>query len=130
VSEGIYNLDVLKALVDIEISRIKRYKKQQPFSIAFIYTPNIKDTDIATILRTDLRSSDVIASIEKDFVFVFLPETGKEGAYKFLNRINKKFTVKTVEGVVTYPEDGETSFELFQKLFNVMKEKMLPTNDL
>ncbi len=128
MSEGIYNLDVLKALVDIEISRIKRYNRKQPFSIAFIYAPNIKDTDIATILRTDLRSSDVIASIEKDFVFVFLPETGKDGAYKFLERIKKKFSEKTVEGVVTYPEDGETSFDLFQKLFNIMKEKMLPTS--
>ncbi len=129
MNEGIYNLDVLKALVDIEISRIKRYKKNQPFSVAFIYVPDIKDVDVASILRSDLRSSDVIASIEKDFVFVFLPETGKEGAYRFLDRIRKKFPKKTVGGVVTYPEDGETSFELFQKLFNIMKEKMLPTED-
>jgi len=93
----IYDLDVLKALVDIEISRIGRYEKDEQFAIVFIYSPKIAEenqngqVDVASILKEKLRASDVVT------------------------------------GVVTFPENGKTSFELFQKLLEIMKENMLPS---
>jgi hypothetical protein len=36
-----YDFEVFKALVEIEIERINRYKKSSQFSIAFLYFPAI-----------------------------------------------------------------------------------------
>ncbi len=129
----IYDLDVLKALVDIEISRIGRYEKDEQFAIVFIYSPKISEesqngqTDVASILKEKLRASDVLTSVEKDFSFIFLSETNRKGAEEFLKRIKSELPEGTVTGVVTFPENGKTSFELFQKLLEIMKENMLPS---
>ncbi len=127
----VYDLDVLKALVDIEISRIGRYEKDEQFAIVFIYSPKLEETqngqlDVATILKDKLRASDVLTSVEKDFSFIFLSETNRKGAEEFLKRIKSALPEGTVTGVVTFPENGKTSFELFQKLLEIMKENMLP----
>ncbi len=128
----IYDLDVLKALVDIEISRIGRYEKDEQFAIVFIYSPKIVEEskngqiDVASILKEKLRASDVLTSVEKDFSFIFLSETNRKGAEEFLKRIKSELPEGTVTGVVTFPENGKTSFELFQKLLEIMKENMLP----
>jgi hypothetical protein len=129
----IYDLDVLKALVDIEISRIGRYEKNEQFAIVFIYSPKIAEDnkngqiDVASILKEKLRASDVLTSVEKDFSFIFLSETNRKGAEEFLKRIKSELPEETVTGVVTFPENGKTSFELFQKLLEIMKENMLPS---
>ena len=126
----IYDLDVLRALVDIEISRISRYGKEGAFSIAFIYSPTVStlendETALASMIKNNLRSSDVLSAVEKDFAFVFLPETDERGTKEFLRRMKEKLPSDTITGYVTYPEDGTNSFDIFQKLMKDMQTKLL-----
>jgi len=125
-----YDFEVFKALIEIEIERINRYKKSSQFSIAFLYFPAItnllmekkpKDIDIVFKLRENLRSVDVISPVDEDFVFLFLPETDKKQVGTLVERL-KNF----VEGVVSYPEDGKTARELFDKMVQIMNDKLIP----
>lgn len=131
----IYDFEVFKAVVEIEVERIKRYKKTDKFSIAFVYFPSIvkylsekkpKDVGVVFKLRENIRSVDVISQVDDDFVFLFLPETGKKDAEKIVNRVKSIFDLNIIEGVASYPEDGKTARELFDKLVKVMNDKLLP----
>lgn len=132
----IYDFEVFKALVEIEIERIKRYKKSEKFSIAFMYFPSIanilsqnKPKDFAGPvfkLRENIRSVDVISPVDEDFVFLFFPETGKKETEKVINRVKNAVKLNIIEGIASYPEDGKNSRELFDKLVNVMNDKLLP----
>jgi hypothetical protein len=130
-----YDFEVFKALVEIEIERINRYKKSSQFSIAFLYFPAIinilkekkpRDIDIVFRLRENLRSVDVISPVDEDFVFLFLPETDKKQVGILIERLKKSTDINFVEGVVSYPEDGKTSRELFDKIVQIMNEKLIP----
>ena len=136
---NIYDFEVFKALVEIEIKRNKRYKTPKHFSIAFLYAPNLvkeiktesklKD-EIAFMIKDDIRISDVISPVEEDFIFLFFPETSKKEAESSINRMKKKFNFETIEGIATFPEDGKSSYELFSKLVEIMNEKLIPVIDL
>jgi hypothetical protein len=130
-----YDFEVFKALVEIEIERINRYKKSSQFSIAFLYFPTIinllkeknpKDIDIVFRLRENLRSVDVISPVDEDFVFLFLPETDKKQVNALIERLKKVTNVNFVEGLVSYPEDGKTARELFDKMVQIMNDKLIP----
>jgi len=130
-----YDFEVFKALTEIEIERINRYKKLSQFSIAFLYFPAIinllkekkpKDIDIIFRLKENLRSLDVISPVDEDFVFLFLPETDKKQINVLIERFKKSTDINFVEGVVSYPEDGKTAKELFNKMVQIMNEKLIP----
>ena len=130
-----YDFEVFKALVEIEIERINRYKKSSQFSIAFLYFPTIinllketnpKDIDIVFRLRENLRSVDVISPVDEDFVFLFLPETDKKQVNALIERLKKVSNINFVEGLVSYPEDGKTARELFDKMVQIMNDKLIP----
>jgi hypothetical protein len=130
-----YDFEVFKALVEIEIERINRYKKSSQFSIAFLYFPAIinllkekkpKDIDIIFRLKENLRSVDVISPVDEDFVFLFLPETDKKQVDLLIERFKKSTDINFIEGVVSYPEDGKTARELFNKMVQIMNEKLIP----
>ena len=136
---NIYDFEVFKALVEIEIKRNERYHNPNQFSIAFLYAPNlvreIKDKhylkdEIAFLIKDDIRSSDVITPVEEDFIFLFFPETSKKEAMKSIERIKKKFKFEIIEGIATFPEDGGTSYKLFTKLVEIMNEKLIPVIEL
>lgn len=135
---NIYDFDVFKALVEIEIKRSKRYKEPQTFSIAFLYAPNLVKEfknksfeEIAFIIKDDIRAADVITPVEEDFVFLFFPDTGKKESKKVVDRIKKKLNnVEIIEGIATYPEDGETAYQLFTKLVQIMNDKLIPVIEL
>jgi hypothetical protein len=130
-----YDFEVFKALIEIEIERINRYKKSSQFSIAFLYFPAItnllmekkpKDIDIVFKIRENLRSVDVISPVDEDFVFLFLPETDKKQVGTLVERLKKFTDINFVEGVVSYPEDGKTARELFDKMVQIMNDKLIP----
>ncbi len=134
-SLAVYDFEVFKALVEIEIERIKRYKKSTHFSIAFLYFPSIanilveknpKDINIVFKLRENLRSVDVISPVDEDFVFIFLPETDKKQIHHLIGRLKKVTGIEFVEGVASYPEDGKTARELFDHMVKIMNDKLLP----
>jgi hypothetical protein len=130
-----YDFEVFKALVEIEIERINRYKKSSQFSISFLYFPaitnllkekNPKDIDMVFRLRENLRSVDIISPIDEDFVFLFSPETDKKQIGALIERLKKSTDINFVEGVVSYPEDGKTARELFNKMVQIMNDKLVP----
>jgi len=130
-----YDFEVFKALTEIEIERINRCEKLSQFSIAFLYFPSIinllkekklKDIDIIFRLKENLRSLDVISPVDEDFVFLFLPETDKKQINVLIERSKKSTGINFVEGVVSYPEDGKTTKELFNKMVQIMNEKLIP----
>ncbi len=137
-----YSFEVFKALVELEIKRIERYKKEKNFSIAFLYAPNLaksvkyfKDIDkaveISFLIRTGIRSTDVVSEVEDDFVFLFLPETSKQEAQKVIERIKKALPeLEIIEGIATYPDDGTTEYDLFNRLVKIMNEKLIPVIEL
>lgn len=130
-----YDFEVFKALVEIEVERIKRYKKSERFSVAFIYFPSIaqilaekqvKDIQHVFKLKENIRSVDIISPVDDDFVFLFFPETGKKDAEKAINRIKSNVDLNLIEGVASYPEDGKDARELFDALVRIMNDKLLP----
>jgi len=131
----IYDFDVFKALVEIEIERIKRYQDGKVFSIAFIYFPNLatkikeiksKEDYFIFLFKENVRSSDVLAPVEEDFIFMFFPHTEKKDAEKAIQRVKNKLKLDIIEGIATFPEDGKTSKELFTKLVQIMNDKLIP----
>jgi hypothetical protein len=138
--EHIYDFEVFRALVELEINRIERYRKSNTFSIAFLYAPNLakeieekkpKGIDIVFKIKSHLRSTDVITPVEEDFVFLFFPETGKENVSKAIERIKKVFKDKEIiEGIASYPEDGKDKYQLFNKLVDIMNKKLIPVIEL
>lgn len=131
----IYDFEVFKALVEIEVERIKRYKKSDRFSVAFIYFPSIaqiliekqiKEVPHVFKLKENIRSVDVISPVDDDFVFLFLPETGKKETEKAINRIRSNVDLGLIEGIASYPEDGKEARELFDTLVRIMNDKLLP----
>jgi hypothetical protein len=135
---NIYDFEVFKALVEIEIRRNERYKEPQIFSIAFLYAPHLvkefknkKFEEIAFIIKDDIRSADVITPVEEDFVFLFFSDTGKKESQKVIDRIKKRLSnIQIIEGIATFPEDGETPYDLFTKLVQIMNDKLIPVIDL
>jgi len=139
--DHIYDFEVFKALVELEIRRIERYKKSQTFSVAFLYAPELalrfKDSkesmdtvDVAFIIKDSLRSTDVISPVEEDFVFLFFPETGKQNAEKVIQRLKEILGDQIICGMASYPDDGKTKQELFERLVEIMNEKLIPVIDL
>jgi GGDEF domain-containing protein len=85
-----------------------------------------KDIDIVFRLRENLRSADVISPVDEDFIFLFLPETDKKQISALIERLRKVTEINFVEGVVSYPEDGKTARELFDKMVQIMNDKLIP----
>ncbi len=141
-TKNTYSFEVFKALVELEIRRIERYKKEKNFSIAFLYAPNLaksvkyfkdidKSVEISFLIRSGIRSTDVVSEVEDDFVFLFLPETSKIEAKKVIERIKKALPeLDIIEGIATYPDDGTTEYELFNTLVKIMNEKLIPVIEL
>ncbi len=138
--EHIYDFEVFRALVEIEIRRIERYKKSDGFSIAFLYAPNLakeieenrpKGMEIVFKIKSQLRATDIITPVEEDFVFLFFPETGKKEAEKAISRVKSAFEGwEIIEGIATYPEDGKDKLHLFNRLVDIMNEKLIPVIEL
>ena len=138
LEEHIYDFEVFKALIELEIRRIQRYGKNSSFSIAFLYAPelaskikknkkSLEEIDVAFIIKDNIRSVDVISPVEEDFVFLFFPETEKESAQKVINRLKKVLgETNIIEGIASYPEDGKDKQTLFMKLVEIMNDKLIP----
>ena len=139
-SGNLYDFEVFKALVELEIKRSYRYGHKSHFSIAFLYAPDlalrfkenpkIDEEGLAFVLKDNIRAVDVISPVEEDFVFLFFPETGKEEAKKVIQRIKKILGEDIIHGVATFPEDGKDKNTLFEKLVQIMNEKLIPIIEL
>jgi len=137
---NLYDFIVFRALVEIELRRVRAYNRDTRFSIGFFYSPQI-----AEYIRSDsirymgfikkmkniLSEPDVITPVEDDFIFFFFPDISRAEAEKKVESIKKLFRGKEIiDGMASYPEDGKTEHELFDKLVKIMNEKLIPVIDL
>ncbi len=137
---NLYDFIVFRALVEIELRRVRAYNRDTKFSIGFFYSPQI-----AEYIRSDsirymgfikkmkniLSEPDVITPVEDDFIFFFFPDISRKEAEKKVENIKKLFRGKEIiDGIASYPEDGKTEQELFDKLVKIMNEKLIPVIDL
>jgi len=137
--KNVYDFEVFKALVEIEVRRNQRRKEKLPFFIAFLYAPNIVQKfkekllnceGIAFCVSENIRASDLVSPVEDDFIFLFFPDTSGDKAPVIIERLRNTFQIDFVEGIASYPEDGQTEQDLFKKLVNIMNEKLIPVIDL
>lgn len=131
--------EYFKEWVRGEISRSKRYNR--PFSIVAleigsskpkedtkdIVSENIIFKIMVEVLRYKQRASDFVARFGDRGFIIVLPETDKEGAFTFSERIKghlEDFLLNEEEledkdiminaGIATFPDDGITNDELYE----------------
>lgn len=133
---NLYDFVVFRALVEIELKRVRAYNRNTKFSIGFFYSPQIAEYIRSDSIRylgflkkvkSILSEPDVITPVEDDFIFFFFPDISREEAERKVNSIKKLFRGKEIiYGIASYPEDGKTEHELFNRLIQIMNEKLIP----
>ncbi len=138
---NLYDFPIFRALVEVEMRRIRAggLKGKTHFSIGFLYSPNISDyisgspryLGFMRKVKELLREPDVITPVEEDFLFFFFPDITREEAENKLNKLKQLFRGREIiDGIASYPEDGQTEYELFNKLVQIMNEKLIPVIEL
>ncbi len=137
---NLYDFVVFRALVEIELKRVRAYGRETKFSIGFFYSPQIAEYIRSDSIRylgflkkikSILSEPDVITPVEDDFIFFFFPDISRAEAEKKVENIKKLFRGKEIiDGIASYPEDGKSEQELFDKLVKIMNEKLIPVIDL
>jgi diguanylate cyclase (GGDEF)-like protein len=140
---GIANIRCFHENVYLEAKRNTRYK--HPFSIAYIDVDDFKqindthghDTgdrvlrDIANTLKSNLRSSDIIARIGGDEFAFLLSETDYKSSEEVLNRIRKsllltmdlnRWAVTFSIGAITFTEGSIDFNHMIKAVDNVLYE--------
>ena len=137
---NVYEFVVFKSLVEIELRRVRAYNRDTKFSIGFFYSPeiaeyirsgNMRYLGFLRKLKQILKEPDVLTPVEEDFIFFFFPDITREEAEEKLKSIKELFRGKNIiDGIASYPEDGKTEQELFNKLVQIMNEKLIPVIQL
>jgi len=133
---GLYNYRYLRERLERELQRAKRYVF--PLSVLMIdidYFKSINDVyghqygdyilkRFADYLNSFIRGSDVISRYGGEEFLIILPDTNKDGAILFAERLaenisrhvfdpkNKKIELKVSIGIASFPEDGEEVCDL------------------
>lgn len=157
----IYNRNALNSVFEKNLSLSKRYSTRM--SIIFIDIDNFKAfndahghllgdkllCDFAQILKKSCRKSDSVGRFGGEEFVIVAPHTDKGKAIIFINKIRKIIEKRTFigkgnsennitfsAGISSFPEDGDTMFELLQKADRAMyqskitgKNKVIPWTD-
>lgn len=137
---NVYEFTVFKGLVEVELRRVRAFNRDTKFSIGFFYSPeiaeyirsgNVRYLGFLRKLKKILKEPDVITPVEDDFIFFFFPDITRKEAEEKLKSIKDLFKGKEIiDGIASYPEDGKTEQELFNKLVQIMNEKLIPVIQL
>ncbi len=145
---GTYRYNYGLARLKEEVARAERYK--QSLSIVVIgigkfrsyvdqYGPDAVDAllrGMGTLVQTKSRRTDVWVRLREEEFLLVLPFTAQEGARAMLDRLRREietlslFTRKgskveppsVLEGVASYPTDGENERELLQKALESVRQ--------
>ncbi len=141
---GLYNLRYLRARIKEEIERSSRENKS--FATVFIDLNNFKAVNdrhghlvgdevlkqVADILAKNIRKGDVLARYGGDEFALLMPGTETEQAEKVMQRIEdavaaftfiKSIKIGLSNGIVVFPEDGDSLDELLTAADRRMYEK-------
>ena len=137
----LYNYRYFHQYLQMELEREKRYKR--PFSLIMLDIDNFKEyndryghpvgdlvlKNLATILRKTTRGSDVICRYGGEEFAVILPETSKQEAAIFCERIRTAVknnkprdlkggsigNIRVTVGLASFPKDADNKDELIEK---------------
>ncbi len=137
---GLYNYRVFRRELSKEVSRAKRYGKV--FSLAMFDIDFFKEYNdnnghdvgnialkkVGAILKKESRFTDLPARFGGEEFIVILPETGKDGAFKYAERVRKKVEetkfpgeekqpngkLTISGGVAEFPVDGDTPEQILK----------------
>ena len=133
---GLWNRRYLEARLQEEQERLRR--TGEPFSLAMVDLTDFKAVndryghfvgdlvlrEVASCLKTSVRSSDVVARFGGDEFLVLFPRTGPDGAEEVMHRFEALLGHLEVPGgprgvlcdcgVVSFPEDGRDLTELLE----------------
>ena len=133
---GLWNRRYLEARLQEEQERLRR--TGEPFSLAMVDLTDFKTVndryghfvgdlvlrEVASCLKTSVRSSDVVARFGGDEFLVLFPRTGPDGAEEVMHRFEALLGHLEVPGgprgvlcdcgVVSFPEDGRDLTELLE----------------
>ncbi len=151
---GLYNARHLLEYLDYEVDRARRYG--MPLSLVFLdldYFKGVNDThghlvgsrlltEMGSLIRKCVRSTDVAARYGGDEFVVVLPNTDKEGAltvagnlrrqvkeHFFLSEQGYRVRVTASFGVATYPQDAQTKLALIRLADQAMYRVKETTRD-
>ncbi len=115
-----FSFDNFRQLIDLNIGISDRLDENRAecFSILYCDFSNLDVKVVETSLSKILRTSDAIVNYVNDYFFV-LPYTDKYGAQSVKNMFEEFFNVEVSSIMVSYPSDGENSYELFEELQNL-----------
>ncbi|MFN7947424.1 MAG: sensor domain-containing diguanylate cyclase [Blastocatellia bacterium] len=143
----LYNSRYLRQFIEREIKRAKRYGSQ--FSVVFIDVDGFKEVndslghrvgsetlcEIAELLTSSVRDTDVVARYGGDEFTIVLPETGAELALSTAERIRVRmaemafsggsrysFRLTASFGVAAFPTHAENAVDLLEKADLAMYE--------
>lgn len=124
MSATLFSFDDFYSFVERELARIGRYDAEsgERISLVFIRVPEGKHDEILTVLKNNLRKSDVI--FEKNgAILLVLSNTSRMGALH-IDEIMKEFFDEDIACVITsFPEDGDSSDELFEMMETILKDE-------
>ena len=124
MAASIFTFDDFFTFVERELARISRYdvEREERFSLVFLKIPEGRHDEVTSLLETNLRHSD--AMFEKDdVVLLVLPNTSRMGALH-IDEILKEFFESDLACVIaSFPEDGDTSQELFEMLEKILEDE-------
>ena len=124
MSATVFSFDDFYSFVERELARIGRYDAEngERISLVFIRVPDGKHDEILTVLKNNLRKSDVI--FEKNgAILLVLSNTSRMGALH-IDEIMKEFFEEDIACVITsFPEDGDNSNELFEMMETILRDE-------
>lgn len=124
MSATVFSFDDFYSFVERELARIGRYDAEngERISLVFIRVPDGKHDEVLTVLKNNLRRSDVV--FEKNgAILLVLSNTSRMGALH-IDEIMKEFFEEDIACVITsFPEDGDNSNELFEMMETILKDE-------
>jgi pSer/pThr/pTyr-binding forkhead associated (FHA) protein len=121
--------------IDVEIARSARTRS--PFALLHVAAPNARPSDVLPVLRSIMRTTDIIKSDGNGAYQIVLVDTGSEQATQAVARLTQMLERQQIAaafGVARYPEDGVVAEQLIAhahlEAMGVLAEAMLPVKEL
>lgn len=135
---GVYNYRYLRAALDREVARAKRYRED--FAIIMLDVDHLKEYNdahghlqgsevlrrLAHIALGELRATDILAKYGGDEFVIIMSQTRRDGARVLAERIRSAVSshgfpgeengkkITTSMGIAQFPDDGETTRSLLE----------------
>jgi transcriptional regulator with PAS, ATPase and Fis domain len=121
--------------IDVEIARSSRTRS--PFALLHVAAPNARPSDVLPVLRSIMRTTDIIKSDGNGAYQIVLVDTGSEQATQAVARLAQMLERQQIAaafGVARYPEDGVVAEQLIAhahlQAMGVLAAAMMPVKEL